>query len=358
MKQPHRSLNRKRGLAPGSLVYVGPHRTQPPSFQAWHFSGDHLDQQSFASMQDALQGFPETGTYWIRAVGVHQKEDMESLLAWTPPHGKKVEALTLEDVMNTNARPKLEPTGEDGLFIIAKDVRMEGLRLEVRQVSFLLEGRLLISFEEEDSDLFQPVKDRLTQTQARIRSRGADYLMYALLDALTDLHLDTLEAFEDTIEEMEDRLLSGMIQHAGRKIRGLRFQWQEIRQALWPMRDVANGLIRMEMPSLHKKTKPFLRDLTDHTTLAYDQAEHLRDRITGLTDLHLSAANAQLNQIMKTLTVVSIVFMPLTLITGIYGMNFESMPELHFPGAYPAILIFMAFLALGLLVYFKKKKWL
>jgi magnesium transporter len=358
MKQAHRSLNKKRGLAPGSLVYVGPHRTQPPVFQTRHFSADHLEQKSFATMQEALQGFPETGTYWIRAIGVHDKEAMESLLAWAPPYGKKVEALTLEDVMNTNARPKLEPTGEDGIFIIAKDIRMQGQRLDVSQVSFLLEGRILISFEEEDSDLFKPVMERLAQPQARIRSRGADYLMYALLDTITDQHLDTLEAFEDAIEDIEDKLLSGVIQHAGRKIRGLRFQWQEIRQSLWPMRDVINGLIRSEMPSIHKKTKPFLRDLSDHTALAYDQAEHLRDRITGLTDLHLSAANAQLNQIMKTLTVVSIVFMPLTLITGIYGMNFESMPELHFPGAYPAILIFMGTLALGLLLYFKKKKWL
>ncbi len=358
MKQPHRSLNKKRGLAPGSLVYVGPHRNQPTRFQTWHFSTEQAVSQNPASISEALQSFPETGIYWIRAIGVHQKEDMETLLAWNLPNGKKVEALTLEDVMNTNARPKLEITGEDGLFIIAKDFRMEGQRLEVRQISFLLEGNLLISFEEEESNLFQPVMERLGQPQARIRTRGADYLMYALLDAITDQHLDTLEAFENSIEDMEDKLLSGVIQHAGRKIRGLRFQWQEIRQSLWPMRDVVNGLIRSEIPSLHKKTKPFLRDLSDHTSLAYEQAEHLRDRITGLTDLHLSAANAQLNQIMKTLTVVSIVFMPLTLITGIYGMNFPNIPELEIPGAYPAILIIMAVLATSLLIYFKKKKWL
>jgi magnesium transporter len=248
----------------------------------------------------------------------------------------------------------------DHLLVVLREVRYPETP---EQVSFFLGDRLVVSFQERPGDCFNPVRERLRQGKGRIRSEGADFLLYSLCDAVLDAFFPTLEKLGDAVEEMEERVLASPVPETFVAIRRLKRELLSVRHAVWPARDALNLLLIEEHALIRPGTKVFLRDCYDHTIQLMDMVETFREMASGLVDEYMSAVSNRMNEIMKVLTVMATIFIPLTFIVGLYGMNFDTkaspwnMPELTWAYGYPAVLIGMAAVAGGMIHYFRRKKW-
>jgi magnesium transporter len=357
LKSPLRKLRhptkKKVGAAPGTLVYTGPERTEPVSVSILAYNPDGME-ESFPSELDLGEVGREGWVTWINVDGLNDIGLIERM-------GKAFELhpLTLEDLVHTGQRPKLEEY--DGyLFLVLRmlTVGSEGNGVLSEQVGIILGEGYVLSFQERAGDVWEPVRERIRGESGRIRRRGPDYLAYALLDAVVDHYFHILEGMADTVEDLEVEVLQHPTSDTMHRIHNLRQEMLVVRRAVWPLRDLANGLVRTESNLVQEDTAVFLRDVYDHTVQVIDMAETLRDVVSGLMDLYMSSVSNRMNEIMKVLTIMASLFIPLTFLAGIYGMNFENMPELGWPWAYPALLLVMAGMALGLMVYFKRKDWL
>jgi magnesium transporter len=267
--------------------------------------------------------------------------------------------LVLEDLVHTGQRPKVEEY-DQYFFVVLRMLTLDRSTLSVKneQVGIVLGDGYVLSFQERAGDVWQGVRDRLRGKSRRIRGRGADYLAYALIDAIVDNYFNILESFAEQVELLEEEVLEAPSQGTMHRIHNLRREMFVVRRAVWPLRELSNSLVRTESTLIDEGTQVFLRDVYDHTIQVVDAAETLREVVSGLMDLYLSSVSNRMNEIMKVLTIMASIFIPLTFLAGIYGMNFETMPELGFPWAYPALLSIMAAMAVGLLIFFKKKGWL
>jgi magnesium transporter len=271
-----------------------------------------------------------------------------------------IHSLALEDVMNIPQRPKVEWYA-DRLLVILREIRYPE---PIEQMSFFLADRVLVSFQERPGDAFEPVRERLRQGKGRIRSEGADFLLYSLCDAVLDAFFPTLEKLGDAVEEMEERVLLSPLPETFIAIRRLKRELLAVRHAVWPARDALNQLLIEEHALIRPGTKVFLRDCYDHTIQLMDMVETFREMASGLVDEYMSAVSNRMNETMKVLTVMATIFIPLTFIAGIYGMNFDTkaspynMPELAWAYGYPALLLLMAAVAGGMLYYFRRKRWI
>ena len=271
-----------------------------------------------------------------------------------------IHSLALEDVLNVPQRPKMEGYG-DHLLVVLREIRCKELP---EQIAFLLADRVVVSFQERPGDGFEPVRERLRHAKGRIRAEGADYLLYSLCDSVLDAFFPTLERLGDEVEEMEERVLVFPVPETFLAIRRLRRELLTVRHAVWPARDALNLLLIEEHALIRPGTKVFFRDCYDHTIQLMDMVETFREMASGLVDEYMTAVSNRMNEIMKVLTVVSTIFIPLTFIVGIYGMNFDtkaspySMPELAWAYGYPALLLLMAVVAAGMLYYFRRKRWI
>lgn len=249
----------------------------------------------------------------------------------------------------------------DCLLVVLREVRHPD---PPEQVSFFLADRVVVSFQERPGDSFEPVRERLRQGKGRIRAEGADFLLYSLCDAVLDAFFPTLERLGDEVEEMEERLLASPVPEEFVAIRRLKRALLEVRHAVWPARDALNLLLIEEHALIRPGTKVFFRDCYDHTIQLMDMVETFREMTSGLVDEYMSAVSNRMNEIMKVLTVVATIFIPLTFIAGVYGMNFDTkaspwnMPELTWAYGYPALLLLMAAVAGGMLCYFRRKRWI
>lgn len=261
--------------------------------------------------------------------------------------------------MNTEQRAKLE-TFEDYMLIIFRMIYAEGETEVIRgeQISLLLGDRWVISFQEEPQDIFENVRERIRHGKGRIRREGADYLAYALLDTVIDNYFFILEKIGDRIEEIEEELVTDPPPEVLQTIYRLKREVIFLRKTIWPLREVVSGLQREESDLIHKRTGVYLRDAYDHTIQVIDAIETYRDLISGMLDIHLTTVSNRMNEVMKVLTIVATVFIPLTFIAGVYGMNFVSMPELNWEFGYPMAWIVMLVIGLLMVIYFKKKNWL
>jgi magnesium transporter len=270
-----------------------------------------------------------------------------------------VHLLTQEDIVSPGQRAKVEEF--DGhAFVVARMVRYEPdvARLESEQVSLIVTDRVVISFQERTGDVFGPVRARLRAASGRIRERGGDYLAFALLDILVDHVFLVLETIGDEIEDLESEVVddpSPKIQH---RLRGLRTNLILLRRAIWPVRELLSTLARGDSAVFRPETQLFLRDAQDHAIQAVEVIESLREIVGGLADLYLSSLSHRMNDVMKVLTIIGTIFIPLSFVAGLYGMNFDSMPELHWQYGYPMALGLMGTVAGGLLIYFRVKKWI
>ncbi|WP_018152812.1 magnesium/cobalt transporter CorA [Leeia oryzae] len=352
-KRTRASRRKKQGLPPGSLVHVGPIRSAHTLLDWICYSDTHLERTSPTA--DTLPPVVVPGqTTWLNVYGLH---DTAALAQIGQHYG--LHPLVLEDILNTEQRPKLD-IYKDYLFVVAHLFYPdhEG-KLQPEQVSFVLGKDWLLTFQERSTGLFAHVRTRLLADHSQQRKGKADYLMYALLDSLVDHHFALIEQLGDRIELLEDRLLDerpgpeqlACIYIEKRQIAGLR-------RNLWPLRECLNSLTRDDADFFEAETQLYLRDVYDHAVHALESLEALRDQIAGMLDIFVSTTSNLLNRDMRVLTVITTIFMPLTLLTSLYGMNFKYMPELEWHWGYFALLGVMAVLSIGMGLFFWKRKWL
>jgi magnesium transporter len=350
-RRPRRSS--KAGLSPGTLVHVGDRRVETTALEVIDYDADNLREVPTESLAGCLERRDTRTVSWINVDGLHDLQLVEKLGA-----GFGIHALALEDVLNTESRPKLEDY-EGHLFVVAKMLSWDEKQCVVasEQVSFVLGLRWLVTFQERGGDVFDPVRARLRAGRGRMRKLGADYLMYALLDAIVDNYFLILERLDDRIEALELELVDSPGQATVREIHRLKREMIDLRRAVWPLREVLGGLGRIESPLVAPETHIFLRDVHDHTVQIADTIEGFRDLLAGMLDIYMSTLNNRMNAIMKVLTMIATIFIPLTFIVGIYGMNFDHMAELHWRWGYPLVLAVMAAIAAGMLAIFRRRGW-
>lgn len=271
--------------------------------------------------------------------------------------------LALEDVVNTGQRPKVD-FFEDHAFIVVKMIDDVATH-RYEQISLFLGGNFIVTFQEREGDPFDPVRKRIESSAPnRLRTRGADYLAYALIDAIVDSYFPPIEAAGDVVDGIEDEMLHKAHRHQMRQLHELRRDANVLKGVLWPMRDALATLIRNDAPLVKAETKIFLNDTLDHSLRQIELVETQRDMLTGLIEMHLSLMQARTNDVISYLTIVSVIFMPLTFLVGVWGMNFDpaaspwNMPELKAYYGYPSALLFMVLVAAGLIAFFKWKRWL
>ena len=310
--------------------------------------------RTLADIEERAAGLPRI---WVDVQGL---ADVELIRGLGERYG--LHPLTIADVVNAHQRPKLE-SHDDHLFIVLRlPDRTEGLVTE--QLSILLGRDFVLTFQERPGDCFDPVRERLRRPESPMRGRGVDYLAYALIDALVDSYFPLLESYGEQIESLEEQVLARPEPARVVQIQRLRRELLEVRRALWPQREVLSALLREDTPCIAPGTRLFLRDCADHTAQLLDMVEIHREVSSGLLDLHLSSVSTRMNEIMKVLTIIATIFIPLGFIAGLYGMNFDTevspfnMPELEWRFGYPFALALMLAVALGMLAYFWRKGWL
>jgi len=291
---------------------------------------------------------------WINVAGLHQIEVLEKLNECFGLH-----PLVLEDILNTTQRPKIEDFGEY-IYIVLKMLYLPGPGQEAvtEQVSLILGPNYLISFQESAGDVFDPIRERIRNGKGRIRKLGADYLAHALLDAIVDHYFIILEKLGEDVEDLEETLTNNPTPRTMQAIHQLKRKMIFLRKSVWPLREVVGSLERGESPLIQQSTGIYLRDIYDHIIQVIDNIETFRDMLSGMIDIYLSSISNRMNEIMKVLTIIATIFIPLTFIVGLYGMNFKYMPELEWHWGYPLVLLLMLGVAVFMLFYFKRKKWL
>ena len=344
--------SKKTGLPPGTLVHIGERRPDKTSLQVFHYNAGGC-QEFQPSPMDQLSQPDDESVMWVNVGGVHHIEVLETL-------GKQfmLHPLLLEDVANTDQRPKLDDY-ESYVFVVMKMLSLTDRKeIAVEQVSLVLGRNYVISFQENGTDVFQPIRERLRGGKGRLRQSGADYLLYALVDAIVDQYFAVLEMMGERIEALQHTVVDDPKPETLNDIHALKRQLLFLRRAVWPLRDVMNNLSRSDCRFLHEPTKVFFRDVYDHVVQIVDTIETLREMVSASLDIYLSSVSYRLNAVMRVLTVITTIFMPLSFIASIYGMNFDYMPELRWPWGYPLVLAIMAAVGVAMLILFRKKRWL
>ena len=348
-----RRMSVKTGLPPGTLIHIGERKTEKPRITIIDYDETQFKEKEAKKIEECFPFKDKPTVTWINVDGIHQVEIIEKLGSHFGLH-----PLLLEDILNTEQRPKMEDFG-DYIFVVLKMLYYDGKgdEIEAEQVSLILGSNFVISFQEREGDIFDPVRERIRQGKGRIRQAGADYLAYVLLDAIVDSCFLILETLGERIEDTEQQLATNPAPETVHLIRKLKKEMLILRKSVWPLREVVSGLERCESALIQESTDAYLRDVYDHTIQVIDTVESLRDMVSGMLDIYLSSISNRMNEIMKVLTIFAALFIPLTFVAGIYGMNFRFMPELGWRWGYPMILIVMASIAAGMLTYFRRKKW-
>jgi magnesium transporter len=340
------------GTAPGTLVPLGSGEGGPVRIRVIDYGPDHFEEKEVGTIEEVFPYRDTPTVTWINVDGLGDVSLLEKLGKHFGFH-----PLTLEDVLNCGQRPKIEDYGDYHFLVMKSLNREEGEDLQIEQISFFLSGNYIITLQEMAGDSFEAVRERIRQEKGQIRKMGPDYLLYALIDALVDEFFPVLETYGERIEELEDEVVLHPEPSVLNEIHRIKRELLLLRRSAWPEREVINSLQREEAHLITAETRVFLRDCYDHTIQVIDMIETYRDLASGLLDVYLSSNSNRLNEVMKVLTIISTIFIPLNLVAGIYGMNFKYMPELEQPWGYPAVLTLMAVIAGSLVVYFRRKGW-
>lgn len=341
------------GAPPGTVVHTGEQKTEHISMHYFDYDEHTLHEGKLATIAECFPFAATPTVTWIDVVGLHDVNQIEQI-------GKAFDLhpLMIEDIASPRQRPKIEEY-EGSLFVVLKMLAFDPdtKTIEIDQMSLVIGKKHLLSFQEKPWDVLEPIRNRLRQAKGKIRGKGADYLAYAIIDSVVDGYFTILEQIGDEIEILEELVLSDATSAAMHRIHKLRREILVLRKAIWPLREVLGSMYRNETALIEEQTRVFLRDVHDHSVQIIDTIETFRDLLTGTMDLYISSVSNRLNEVMKVLTVISTIFIPLSFFVGVYGMNFEYMPELKFYWAYPALLLFMATIAGGMLWFFRHKRW-
>jgi magnesium transporter len=349
-----RKTSKKAGLSPGTLVHDGDKKVEKAKITIIDYDATQFQEKEVETIEECFP-FRDTPTVtWINIDGLHEVGIIEKI-------GKhfSIHPLILEDILHTGQRPKMEDF-EDYIFLVVKmfyyDEKDDEIKME--QVSLLLGSNFVISFQEREGDIFNPIRERIRNHKGRIRMMKADYLGYALLDTIVDNYFIILEKIGEDIENMEEELVTKPTPETLQTIHNLKRELIVLRKSIWPLREVVNSLERGESPLINEATGVYLRDVYDHTIQVIDTIETFRDMVSGMLDIYLSSISNKMNEVMKVLTIIATIFIPLTFLAGIYGMNFEFMPELKWHWGYFAALGLMVVIFIGMVAYFRRKRWL
>ena len=349
-----RSKLKKAGLPPGTLVYTGERKMETARITVIDYDVNTFQEKQVAKIEDCFE-FKTTPTVtWINIDGLHDVNIIEKIGNQYDFH-----PLVLEDILNTGQRPKFEDY-EKYVYIVLMMLSFDDESQTVlsEQVSIVLGKNYVISFQENIGDVFEQIRDRIRNAKGKIRKMGADYLMYALLDAIVDNYFIILEKLGEKIEFLEEELVSNPMEKTLQQIHNLKREMVHLRRSIWPLRELLSGIERSESDLILESTDAYLRDVYDHTIQVIDTVESFRDMVSGMLDIYLSSVSNRMNEVMKVLTIIATIFIPLTFIAGVYGMNFKYMPELKWKFGYFGVLLIMLIITGGMLYYFKKKKWL
>ena len=346
--------SRKSGLPPGTLMHIGEKKTEAPSIRLMDYDEARFEEREVKKIEECFLFKEKPTVTWMNVDGLHQVEILEKLGECYGLH-----PLVLEDILNTDQRPKMEDHGEY-IYIVLRDLDYsdKSSGIEIDQISLIVGSNFVFSFQEREGDTFDPIRDRIRNNKGRIRKMGADYLAYALLDSIVDNYFIILEKLGEKIEWLEEKLVTTPTQETLQTIHHLKREMLFLRKGVWPLREVINGFARGESSLVTEPTRVYLRDVYDHTIQTIDTIETYRDMVSGMLDIYLSSVSNRLNSVMKVLTIIATIFMPLTFLAGVYGMNFKFMPELEWRWSYPLVWLIMAGIGISMLIYFRKKKWL
>jgi magnesium transporter len=347
--------SQKAGLPPGTLIYTGDKTDKAFEITTVTFSEQEYHETTSKYFKECPFVSQETGTVtWINVNGLHHTKNLEELGACFHLH-----PLVLEDILNTDQRPKLDDYG-DYLFIVLKMLQVQEGPGEIvaEQISFIVGDNYVISLHETDHDVFGVIRERLQAGKGRLRRSGADYLAYALLDLIVDQYFVILEDQGEVIEDLESEVVSTPTPATLSQIHRLKREMIMLRKSVWPLREVISRLERSESSLVKEPTVLYFKDVYDHVIQIIDNIETFRDILSGMLDIYLSSVSNRLNEVMKVLTIIATIFIPLTFIAGVYGMNFKNMPELEWPWGYFMALGMMATVAAIMLLFFKRRGWL
>lgn len=348
------SFSEKAGMPPGTLVHVGESQEHEPRISIIDYSKKEIVVEEIGSIEDILQYKDKKSITWVNIEGLKNVQLIEAI-----GQAFNIHSLVLEDILNTHQRPKFEEY-DDYLYIVLKGVSLksEGSSVIYEQISILTLDNFVFTFRESQDDLFITLVKRIQNSKSRIRTGGSDYLSYAILDCIIDQNFVLLESFDELIDSTEEELLNQPASTTLSAILGIKRELIYIRRSISPQRELLGVILRSESPLIKDKTLIYFRDVYDHILRISETIELQRDMVYGLMDMYQSSLSNKMNEVMKVLTVFASIFIPLTFIAGIYGMNFEYMPELKWKWAYPTLWVIFIVIAVGLLVYFKRKKWL
>ena len=360
MAKRHRHLQRRPkstnalNKAPGTVAYVGRKESAEIKIEVIDYSKVNYDRFIFDNVEATFNFENEENITWINVDGLSNTAEIEKL-------GKfyKLHPLIIEDIVNTNQRPKIDEY-QDYLFIVAKMLyhKEDGI-LEHEHISIVIGKDYVLTFQEADGDVFDAVRERLTNDKGRLRNNGPDYLVFALLDSIIDNYFIVIEEISDKIETLEEQLFTAQPNDdITFEIQELKRTVLRIRRAVFPLREVIGRLEKIDSTLIQEKTLNYIRDLYDHIIQVSENIEIYREMTWGLMDMYMTTISNKMNEVMKVLTIMASIFIPLTFMAGIYGMNFEYMPELQWKYSYFVLWGLMILVFLGMILYFKRKRWL
>ena len=346
------TIQQKQGEAPGSLVFLGEQKTA--DIVVRHISYNATSCNETLNIQKTPNHMSTAGIDWVDVVGVHDPKMIKKIGDHFGIHH-----LVQEDIMNTSQRPKTE-VYDDYIFIVVKMITIPPgqSKVNIEQVSFVVGDGWLLTFQEDEEDVFELVRTRIRADKGRVRKLGADYLAYALIDAIVDSYFLILEDFGDQLETLESDLTAGQSEGRITQLQSMKWEILSLKKAVWPLREVINNFSKSESSVVSPELKPYFRDVYDHSIQVIETIESYRDLIGGIQDLYLSVVNNKMNEVMKVLALISTIFLPMTLVAGIYGMNFKYMPELESSWGYAASLVLMLMIGVSMYALFKYRKWI
>jgi magnesium transporter len=345
---------KKAGTSPGTLVHVGEQKVDETRITLIDYDEAHLEERVLDDIKEAFPLKDLPTVTWINIDGLHEIDTIEKVGQHFNLH-----PLILEDILNTGQRPKTEEF-EDLIFVVLKmlNYNQNSGKIRSEQFSLILGSNFLITFQEIQGDVFNIVRERIRKPKTRIRKAGCDYLAYALIDAIVDHYFVILEALGDKIEDLETEILDDPTRDTLEIIHEMKREMIYLRKQIWPIREIINSLVKSESSLIQEQLHVYFRDVYDHTIQIIDTIESYRDILAGMQDIYLSTLSNKMNEVMKVLTIIATIFIPITFVAGIYGMNFKFMPELEWRWGYVmvwAIIVIAAGIMIG---FFKKKQWL
>lgn len=350
----YKRSSKKAGLSPGTLVHIGERKTEEVNISMIDYDESQIQEKDASTVGECLPFKEKPTVTWINVSGIHDVTVIEEF-------GKafNIHPLLLEDIVHSDQRPKLEDY-DDYLFLVLRMLRYDEAKEELQseQVSLILGPNFVITFQEREGDVFDAVRARIRNGKGKIRKMGCDYLTYALIDSVVDHYFLVFEKYGEKIEVLQDEVLSQPTPETLQVIQRTKRDMIFLRKSVWPLREAINALQRGESSLVTDNVNIYLRDVHDHTIQVIDTIETFRDIISGTLDVYLSSVSNKMNAVMKVLTIIATIFMPMTFIAGIYGMNFKYMPELEWHWAYPVIWAVIIVLGVLMLMGFKRKKWL